>query len=148
MTAATTVLTAATTALTAVVTTTSKKTLRNRNRRQNRRNEWTTATYSSAGTVPNATSATALSDSAETVAAPTVSAAKTTTAATTVSTAATTALTAVVTTPSKKTLRNRNHQQNILLEGVADRDWGIAFSVVNGRINKGICLSDLFILQK
>jgi hypothetical protein len=36
----------------------------------------------------------------------------------------------------------------ILLEGVADRDWGIAFSVVNGRINKGICFSDLFILQK
>ena len=68
--------------------------------------------YSSAGTVPNATSATALSDSAETVLAPTVSAAKTATAATTVSTAATTALTAVVTAPSKKTQRNRKHQQN------------------------------------
>jgi len=31
-----------------------------------------------------------------------------------------------------------------LLEGVADRDWGIAFSVVNGRINKQKFLSDLY----
>ena len=32
----------------------------------------------------------------------------------------------------------------VLLEGVADRDWGIAFSVVNGRINKQKFLSDLY----
>ena len=32
-----------------------------------------------------------------------------------------------------------------LLEGVADRDWGIAFSVVNGRINKQKLFSDLLL---
>ena len=32
----------------------------------------------------------------------------------------------------------------LLLEGVADRDWGITFSVVNGRINKQKFLSDLY----
>ena len=36
----------------------------------------------------------------------------------------------------------------VLLEGVADRDWGIAFSVVNDRINKGKFVSDLFIFTK
>ena len=36
----------------------------------------------------------------------------------------------------------------ILLEGVADRDWGIAFSFVNGRINKQKFLRDLYFTQK
>ena len=38
--------------------------------------------------------------------------------------------------------------QLILIEGVADRDWGITFSVVNGRINKQKFLSDPYFTQK
>jgi hypothetical protein len=36
---------------------------------------------------------------------------------------------------------------NLLLEGVADRDWGISFSVVNSRINKQSSYR-IFILHK
>jgi len=41
-----------------------------------------------------------------------------------------------------------NSIPQILLEGVADRDWGIAFSVVNGRINKQKLFSDLLFYKK
>ena len=48
----------------------------------------------------------------------------------------------------QRTRRATHGLLRILLEGVADRDWGIAFSVVNGRINKQKFLSDLYFTQK